>query len=125
MTWYKNILLSLKEIKGGKIILGRDTSTEVMGKWKFSLDNKENNVGNLLLVKDLKIDTVSVREMVDIGHETTFDSKGHRIWKEDLGKLIAKGRKNLNNVYVLREAMKKLRDWRKYILHIINKRRNT
>lgn len=45
---------------------------------------------------------MSVSQMVDIGHGTTFNSKGCKIRKEGSRKLLAREIMTLDNAYVLK-----------------------
>ena len=75
----------------------------MIGKAKAFLDNKGTNDTNILIFKYLKHNILSVVQMIDRGHEVTFNSRGSRTRKEDSRKLVEKGIMALDNIYVLKE----------------------
>jgi hypothetical protein len=67
------------------------------------IGNKNEKEENVLLVKDMKHNILSVSQMCDQGHKVTFDSQKCEIRKEGSGKLVATVARTSSNIYVLSE----------------------
>ena len=61
---------------------------------------------NVLLVKNLKPNLLSVRQTCDQGHICIFDSKKCEIRRKDSGKLVGTIVRNPSNVYILEKEEK-------------------
>ena len=70
---------------------------------------------NVLFVKDLKNNLLSVNKICDQGHTCTFNSIECEIRQEILGKLIETTTKTINNVYILNEIRIKNGIWHKHM----------
>ena len=68
-----------------------------------SLNNRKRKAQDVLFVENLKHNLLSVSQVCDRGCEVVFTSKDCKIKSVDSGKLVAKGIRTENNVYVLKE----------------------
>jgi transposase InsO family protein len=69
-----------------------------------SLSNGKGKAQNVLFVDGLKHNLLSVIQMCDKGCEVLFTAKDCKIKEVSSGKLVAKGVRTENNVYILREG---------------------
>jgi hypothetical protein len=83
--------------------LGNDAPEKINCKGMVSLSNGKGKYQNVLFVDGLKHNLLSVSQVCDRGCEVFFTSKYCRIKFVNSGKLIAKGIRIKNNVYVLKE----------------------
>ena len=84
---------------------GSETA-RVLGSGKANLGEKRTNEEDVSLIKGLKNNILSVRQMVDGGKEVIFDSKGWIIRKEGSKRVITRGFKTPEIVYVLKGRVK-------------------
>jgi hypothetical protein len=103
MTCDREKFLTLLKERDGSVSFGNDDSTKIIGKGTIQIGNKNEKVGNVLLVEDMKHNLLSVSQMCDQGHKVTFYSKKCEIRKEGSGKLVAIAARTSSNVYVLSE----------------------
>lgn len=78
-----------------------------MGSGKANLGENRTNSEDVSLPKGLKSNIISMSQMVDGGKELVFNSKGCYIRKGGLEKVIDKGVKTPNNLYVLKGRRRK------------------
>ena len=89
MTGDQTKFLTLKEEKAGSVSFGDNVSTSIVGKGIVSLDNGKTKTQNVLYVKGLKHNILSVSQMCDQGYNLIFHSKGCEIRKATSGRLVA------------------------------------
>jgi len=78
----KDRFLTLTMERDGSISFGNDDSAKIIGKGTVRIGNKNTKVENVLLVKYMKHNLLSVSQMCDQGHKVTFDSQKCEIRKE-------------------------------------------
>jgi hypothetical protein len=78
-------------------------SAKIIGKCTARIGNKNTKEEDVLLVKYMKHNLLSVSQMCDQGHKVTFDSQKCDIRKEGSGKLIATVVRTSSNIHVLSE----------------------
>jgi hypothetical protein len=66
--------LKLTKKEKGKVTLGDNVSTKILGKGIVSLGNKRTKLENVLLVENIKPNLLCVSQKCDHGHILTFDS---------------------------------------------------
>jgi hypothetical protein len=103
MTGDRSKFLTLSDSKSGNVTFGNDAPGKVKGKGIVSLSNGKRKAQDVLLVENLKHNLLSVSQVCDRGCEVVFTSKDCKIKSVDSGKLVAKGIRTENNVYVLKE----------------------
>ncbi len=69
----------------------------------MNLSNGKGKAQDVLFVDGLKHNLLSVSQMCDKGCEVLFINKDCKIRNTSSGKLVAKGVRTENNVYVLKE----------------------
>ena len=67
-----------------------------------------NDADNVLLIKNMKHNLLSVSQMCDQGHTFLFNSKKCEIRKEGSRILVEKSIRNPNNIYILNEIGKEI-----------------
>jgi hypothetical protein len=87
-------------------LFGNDNSTKIIGKCTVKLGSKDVRVENVLLVKTMKNNMLSVSQMCDQGQTLLFDSNKCEIRKEISGKLMATIVRTPNNIYISNEIGK-------------------
>ena len=100
MTGNKNDFVNIKKDKGS-VSFKNNNSTKVLGKGIVKLGSKNFLDENVLIVDNMKHNLLSVSRMCDEGHDLLFNSKGRRIRKQGLGKLVATTTRIPNNIYML------------------------
>jgi hypothetical protein len=103
MTRDKSNFLTLSESESGNVTFGNDAPGKIKGKGMVSLSNGKGKAQDVMFVEGLKHNLLSVIEAYDQGCEVVFTSKDCRIKSVNSGKLVAKGIRTENNVYVLKE----------------------
>jgi hypothetical protein len=106
MTVNKDMFVTLKKERDEPVSFGNDNSTKIIGKDIVKLGSKDAIAENVLLVKNMKHNLLSVSQMCDQGNTLLFDSKKCEIRKEGLGKLVATTLRTPNNIYILNEIGK-------------------
>ena len=71
----KDMFLTLIKERNGSISFRNDDSTKIIGKGTVRIGNKNTKAENVLLVKDMKYNLLSVIKMCDQGHKITFNSQ--------------------------------------------------
>ena len=74
MTEDQDKFISLKR-KGGNVACGDDSSAKILGEGVVELGRKIVKENNVLLVEDMKHNTLSVNKICDQGYTLTFDSR--------------------------------------------------
>jgi hypothetical protein len=114
MTGDRSQFLTLSDSKLGNVTFGNDAPGKVKGKGIVSLSNGKRKAQDVLLVENLKHNLLSVSQVCDRGCEVVFTSKDRKIKTVDSGKLVAKGIRTENNVYVLKEEVQEECNLSKY-----------
>jgi hypothetical protein len=99
----KEKFITLFECKYGNVTFGNNAPGKVRGTGMVSLRNGKGKDQNVLFVDGLKNNLLSVSQMCDKGCEVLFTAKDYKIKEVSLGKLVAKGVRTENNVYILKE----------------------
>ncbi len=81
MTRDKSKFITLNKNKIGTIMFGNDNGANIIGKGTVSLGTKKEKVENVLLVKDMTHNLLSVSQICDHGHTCIFESTGCEIIK--------------------------------------------
>jgi hypothetical protein len=102
MTGDRTKFITLKK-NDGNVTFGDIGRSKIFGKGTLNLDNGKAKIEKVLCVEDLKHNILSVSQMCDQGHNLIFNSQECDIRKAYSRKLIAKGIRTPNNVYVLNE----------------------
>ena len=89
--------------KGKKVSFGNDTLAVIKGKGTVQLKEKVK-AGNVLYVDGLKHNLLSVSQMCDQGTEVIFQSNGCSVHDIDTGKIVIKGIRTPNNLYIFKEG---------------------
>ena len=105
MTGNKNTFRTLQE-KEGTMMFGNDNPSRILGKGKVSLGSKDASSKNVLLIKNMNHNILSVIQMCDQGHILIFISKDCEIRKEGTKKLVEMTVRNPNNIYILNDIGK-------------------
>jgi hypothetical protein len=103
MTGDIYMFLTLRNERDGPVSFENNDSTKIIGKGTVRIGNKNTKEKNVLLVEDMKHNSLSVIQTCDQGHNVTFDSKKYEIRKESSRKLIAIATRTSSNIYVLSE----------------------
>jgi hypothetical protein len=103
MTGDKSKFLSLSERILGNVTFGNDAPGKIKGKGMVSLSNGKGKAQDVFFVDGLKHNLLSFSQVCDRGCKFVFTSKDCKIQSVNSGKLIAKGIRTKNNVYVLKE----------------------
>jgi len=103
MSGEKEKFISMSEQKSGNVTFGNDAPRKIRGKGIVSLSNGKGKAQDVLFVDGLKHNLLSVSQMCDKGCEVLFTAKDCKIKNVSLGKLVAKGIRAENNVYILKE----------------------
>ena len=97
MTGDPNKFISLKINKKVKFTFGDNVSSKIIGKGTVAPRDKMKDE-NVLLIKNLKPNILSVSQTCHQGHIWIFDSKKCEIIRKDTGKLVGTVVKTLSNV---------------------------
>ena len=103
MTGDRHKFLSLTESKSGNVTFGNNAPGRIKGKGLVTLDNGRGKEKDVLFVDGLKHNLLSVSQMCDRGCKVTFTTRDCKIESTSTGKVVAKGIRTDNNVYVLKE----------------------
>ena len=97
----KNKFVSLKKNKDGKVILENNSPIKVLRKGRAKL-NKYIRAVDVLLVQWLKQNILSVGQMEYKGNVDVFTSTKCRVIDEEYGKVIERGYRNPEKLYVFK-----------------------
>jgi len=89
--------------KGKKVSLENDSPAAIKGKGIVQLKERVKE-GNFLYVDGMKNNLLSVIQMCDQGTKLVFRSNGCRVRDLDIGEIVIKGRRTLNNLYIFEEG---------------------
>jgi hypothetical protein len=67
--------LTLRKEIYGLVSFGNDDSAKIIGKATIRIGNNNTKEENVILVKDMKHNLLSVSQMCNQGHKFTFDSQ--------------------------------------------------
>jgi hypothetical protein len=87
-------------------MFGNEKSAKIIGKVIVKLGSKDAKEKNVLLVKKMKHNFISVSQMCDEGHRLIFDSENCEIRKEISRKLGPIVVRTPENIYILNEIEK-------------------
>ena len=87
--------------KERKVSFGNDTPALIKGEGSILLKEKFK-AGKVMYVDDLKHNLLSVSQMCDQGTEVIFRSNGCNVRELDIGKIVIKGIRTPNNLYILK-----------------------
>lgn len=104
MTGDKNKFLSLDENKTGNITFSNNEAGRIRGKGIVSLNNGRGKACDVLFVDGIKHNFLSVSQMCNKCCDLLFRAQYCEIRSTTIGKIIAKGVRTENNVYILKEA---------------------
>ena len=105
MTGDSTKFLSLKWQQRGKVTFGDNLSSKIIGKGTMALRDKLK-AENVLLLKKLKLNILTVSEIYDQGNICIFDFKKCEIIRKYLGKLVGIVVRTPSNVYILENEEK-------------------
>eukprot|EP00253_Pinus_taeda_P003486 PITA_03486 len=86
-----------------KVSFGNDTPAFIKGKGSAQL-KKKVKAGNVMYVDGLKHNLLSVSQMCDQGTEVIFRSNVCIVRELDTGKIVIKGTRTPNNLYIFKEG---------------------
>ena len=98
MTGDPNKFISLKRNQIGKVTFGDNLSSKIIGKGTIAIRD-EMKAENVLLVKNLKPNLLSVIQTCDEGHICIFDSMKCEIRRKYSGKIAGTAVRTPSNVY--------------------------
>jgi hypothetical protein len=104
----KDMFLMLKKEKDGFVSFWNDNLARIIGKGTIKIESKDAMEENVLLVKDMKHNLLSVSQMCDQGCIIVFDSKKWETRKAESDKLVATTVRTPRNIYVLNEIGKEI-----------------
>ena len=81
MTGDRNKFLTPRKEKDGLVSFGNNHSTKSIGRGTIKIGRKDAMAENVLLVENMKHNTLSVSQMCDQGHTLQFDSEKCQIRK--------------------------------------------
>lgn len=99
MTGDKWKFISFEPINDGTVKFGDSSKQRIKGKGTLSLDHERTKTKDVLYVKGLKENLLSVSQLCDQGHNVMFHPKGCEIKKD--GELIENANRTANNLYIL------------------------
>ena len=99
MTGDRGNFVSLSK-KEGNVSFGSGSS-RIAGKGTITLINGKGKAQDALLVDGLKHNLLSASQICDQGHKVVFSTKDCEIRNSASGKLVAKGVRTPDNIYVL------------------------
>eukprot|EP00253_Pinus_taeda_P028111 PITA_28111 len=99
MTGDKRKFVSLRK-KEGNVSFGSRTG-RIVGKGAVTLINGKGKAQDALLVDGIKHNLLSVSQICDQGHKVVFSTKDCEIRNYASGKLVAKGVRTPDNIYIL------------------------
>ena len=99
MTGDRRKFISLSK-KEGNVSFGSGTG-KIAGRGTVTLINGKGKAQDALLVDGLKHNLLSVSQICDQGHKVVFSTKDCEIRNSASGKLVAKGVRTPDNIYVL------------------------
>jgi hypothetical protein len=102
----KDRFVIVKKENNGSASFGNDNSTKIIGKGTINLGSKDTIAENVLLVKNMKYNLLSVSQMCNHGHTLLFKSKKCEIRKEGSGRLVATTIRTPKNICILNEIEK-------------------
>jgi len=102
MTRGKSKMKSLRKNQDGKVILGKNAPTKVLGKSRAKI-NKNRRAIDTLLVQGLKQNVLSVGQTEDKGNVIVFTSTKCKVIDEETRKVIERGYRNSNKLYMFKE----------------------
>lgn len=106
MTIDKDKFMYFNEIKKDKNVnLGNNSPAAIKGKGIVLL-KKKVKAGNVLFADGLRHNLLSFSQISDPRHEVVFRSKNCLVRNFNIGNIIIKGTRTLNNVYVLEGGQK-------------------
>ena len=82
-------------------MFGNDNGANIIGKGTVILGTKKEKEENVLLVKDMTHNLLSVSQIYDHGHTCIFDSTGCEIIKTTTCKIVAVATRTPQNIYIL------------------------
>ncbi|VFQ86435.1 unnamed protein product [Cuscuta campestris] len=99
MTGDASKFLQIKPAKGGNVIFGDNSKGKIIG--IGSVGKSENSsIDNVLLVKGLKHNLLSISQLCDKGNRVTFDSKSCTVEFLSDNKVILRG-DGIDNIYMV------------------------
>jgi hypothetical protein len=107
MTGDQKKILILKEEKGGSVTFRDNASARIVGRSTISLDKGDTKTHNVLYVKGLKQNLLSVSQICDQGYNLTFHSIGCEIKKAGSRRLVENVNRTLSNVSIIYEFKRK------------------
>lgn len=92
----------LRKVKSGHVVFEGSEQARFLGSGKAKLGEKRTNAEDVWLIEGLKYNILSLIQMVNGCEEVVFNFKGFFIKKEGSKRVIARGFKTPDNVYVLK-----------------------
>ncbi len=83
------------------VVFGNDNGANIIGKGTISLGTKKAKAENVLLVKDMTHNLLSVSKIFYHGHTCVFESKGCEIMKKGTNKVVCTATRTPQNIYIL------------------------
>ena len=99
MTGGESKFTAIEPTNGGNVIYGDNNTGKVIGVGKVG-KNSSTSIDNVILVKGLKHNLISVSQLCDKGNLVTFDSKCCLIKRQDTNEIVLIGHR-VDNVYMI------------------------
>ncbi|VFQ87973.1 unnamed protein product [Cuscuta campestris] len=99
MTGDASKFLQIKLAKGGNVIFGDNSKGKIIGIGSVGKSN-DSSIDNVLLVKGLKHNLLSISQLCDKGNRVTFDSKSCMVERLSDNKVILRGDR-IDNIYMV------------------------
>ena len=99
MTGDESKFTAIEPTNGGNVIYGDNNTGKVIGVGKVG-KNSSTSIDNVILVKGLKHNLISVSQLCDKGNLVTFDSKCCLIKRQDTNEIVLIGHR-VDNVYMI------------------------
>lgn len=94
-----NKFISIKEIDEGKVNLGNNVSSHIIGKGIVNIDNGRTKDQNVLYIEVLKHNLLRISQMCDKGFDVILNSKSCEIENVDSSKLVSGSTKMEDTIY--------------------------
>ena len=99
MTGDASKFINIKPKDGGKVVFGDNNKGKIVGVGKVG-KNVSNSIEDVMLVKGLEHNLLSVSQLCDKGNKVTFDSKTCLVQRLDTNEVVLVGHR-IDNIYMI------------------------
>ena len=100
MTGDATKFISIKPTNGGNVIYGDNNTGKVIGIGSVGKQNSNSSIDNVILVKGLKHNLLSVSQLCDKGNKVSFDSNYCLVQRLDTNEIVLVGNR-VDNIYMI------------------------